>query len=71
VQRFVKNAHPARRFRLFCVNFTQHFFSGAAARFFTFFFAFLLFFEISSFIFHKTGTPFSAFVSCCFGESML
>jgi len=44
VQRFVENAHPARRFRLFCVNFTQHFFSGAAARLFTFFFAFLLFF---------------------------
>ena len=33
--------------------------------------AFLLFFEISSLIFHKTRTPFSAFVSCCFGESML
>ena len=71
MQRFVENAHPARRFRLFCVNFTQHFFSGATSRLFTFFFAFLLFFEISSFIFHKTGTPFSAFVSCCFGESML
>ena len=71
MQRFVENAHPARRFRLFCVNFTQHFFSGATSRLFTFFFAFLLFFEISSSIFHKTGTPFSAFVSCCFGESML
>lgn len=71
MQRFVENAHPARRFRLFYVNFTQHFFSGAATRLFAFFFVFLLFFEISSFIFHKTGTPFSAFVSCCFGESML
>ena len=71
MQRFVENAHPARRFCLFCVNFTQYFFSGATSRLFTFFFVFLLFFEISSFIFHKTGTPFSAFVSCCFGESML
>ena len=71
MQRFVENARPARRFRLFCVNFTQHFFSGATSRLFKFFFAFLLFFEISSFIFHKTGTPFFAFVSCCFGESML
>ena len=71
MQRFVENAHPARRFRLFCVNFTQHFFSGAASRLFQIFCELLLFFEISSFIFHKTGTPFSTFVSCCFGESML
>ena len=71
MQRFVENARPARRFRLFCVNFTQHFFSGAAFRLFQIFFVFLSFFRILLFIFHKTGTPFSASVSCCFGESML